>query len=84
MLLKNCWLQKQKIMPLLLALLHLWGNGKTSFLYMMKEHIDAEFADDVVTISFHPWKYGKSSNLTYLFFEELSKALAPYSTIFFS
>ena len=59
-----------------------WGNGKTSFLYMMKEHIDAEFADDVVTISFHPWKYGKSSNLTYLFFEELSKALAPYSTIF--
>lgn len=59
-----------------------WGNGKTSFLYMMKEHIDAEFADDVVTISFHSWKYGKSSNLTYLFFEELSKALAPYSTIF--
>lgn len=49
---------------------------------MMKEHIDAEFADDVVAISFHPWKYGKSSNLTYLFFEELSKALAPYSTIF--
>lgn len=59
-----------------------WGNGKTSFLYMMKEHIDAKNADDVVTISFHPWKYGKSSNLTYLFFEELSKALAPYSTIF--
>ena len=59
-----------------------WGNGKTSFLYMMKEHIEAKNADDVVIMSFHPWKYGKSSNLTYLFFEELSKALAPYSTIF--
>lgn len=59
-----------------------WGNGKTSFLYMMKEHIDNNCAGDVVTISFHPWKYGKSSNLTYLFFEELSKSLAPYSTSF--
>lgn len=59
-----------------------WGNGKTSFLYMMKEHIEAKNADDVVIMSFNPWKYGKSSNLTYLFFEELSKALAPYSTIF--
>ena len=59
-----------------------WGNGKTSFLYMMKEHIDNNWAGDVVTISFHPWKYGKSSNLTYLFFEELSKSLAPYSTSF--
>lgn len=59
-----------------------WGNGKTSFLYMMKEHIEAKNTDDVVIMSFHPWKYGKSSNLTYLFFEELSKALAPYSTIF--
>lgn len=59
-----------------------WGNGKTSFLYMMKEHIEAKNADDVVIMSFHPWKYGKSSNLTYLFFEELSKALAPYSTFF--
>lgn len=59
-----------------------WGNGKTSFLYMMKEHIEAKNADDVDIMSFHPWKYGKSSNLTYLFFEELSKALAPYSTIF--
>lgn len=59
-----------------------WGNGKTSFLYMLKEHIDNNWAGDVVTISFHPWKYGKSSNLTYLFFEELSKSLAPYSTSF--
>lgn len=59
-----------------------WGNGKTSFLYMMKEHIDNNCAGDVVTISFHPWKYGKSSNLTYLFFEELSKSLAPYRTSF--
>ena len=59
-----------------------WGNGKTSFLYMLKEYIDNNWAGDVVTISFHPWKYGKSSNLTYLFFEELSKSLAPYSTSF--
>lgn len=59
-----------------------WGNGKTSFLYMLKEHIDNNWAGDVVAISFHPWKYGKSSNLTYLFFEELSKSLAPYSTSF--
>ena len=59
-----------------------WGNGKTSFLYMLKEHIDNNWAGDVVIISFHPWKYGKSSNLTYLFFEELSKSLAPYSTSF--
>lgn len=58
------------------------GKRKDIFFIYDERAYRCKNADDVVTISFHPWKYGKSSNLTYLFFEELSKVLAPYSTIF--
>lgn len=59
-----------------------WGYGKSSFLCMMKNYMHSQYRNQVIIVSFHPWIYGKSSNLTYLFFEELSKAIAPYSTVF--
>lgn len=59
-----------------------WGLGKSSFMFMMKETIDANYSDQILTLSFHPWIYGKSTDLTYTFFKELSKVVAPYNSCF--
>ena len=59
-----------------------WGLGKSSFMYMMKEYIEANYSSQVLTLSFHPWIYGKSTDLTYIFFKELSKVIAPYNSCF--
>ena len=57
-----------------------WGAGKTSFLLTVKEHLKARYSKEVVLIDFNPWMYRKAPNLTPVFFEEFSRALAPYSS----
>ena len=54
-----------------------WGEGKTSFINLMKEFIPEK---GHITITFNPWLYRKDSNLTSIFFDELEKAIAPFSS----
>ena len=57
-----------------------WGAGKTSFMLVMKEYIERQHDEKIIVIEFNPWRYRKAPNLTQIFFEELSRALAPYNS----
>lgn len=64
-----------------------WGAGKTSFMLVMKEYLERQHNEKTIVIEFNPWRYRKALNLTQIFFEELSRTLAPYnsalSSVFF-
>ena len=57
-----------------------WGAGKTSFMLAMQKHLRESYCKEIILIEFNPWMYRKAPNLTQIFFEELSRALAPYSS----
>ena len=57
-----------------------WGAGKTSFMLVMKEYLERQHDEKIIVIEFNPWRYRKAPNLTQIFFEELSHALAPYNS----
>lgn len=57
-----------------------WGAGKTSFMLVMKEYLEKQHDEKTIVIEFNPWRYRKAPNLTQIFFEELSHALAPYNS----
>lgn len=57
-----------------------WGVGKTSFMNMMKKHLADKKNHDLIIMDFNPWIYRKNSNLTQIFFDELSNKLAPFSS----
>lgn len=57
-----------------------WGAGKTSFMLVMKEYLERKHDEKIIVIEFNPWRYRKAPNLTQIFFEELSRALAPYNS----
>ena len=57
-----------------------WGTGKTSFMLAMQKHLRESYRKEIILIEFNPWMYRKAPNLTQIFFEELSRALAPYSS----
>lgn len=57
-----------------------WGAGKTSFMLVMKEYLQNRYNEQIISIEFNPWMYRKAPNLTQIFFEELSRALAPYNS----
>lgn len=55
-----------------------WGSGKTSFINLMKNHL--EFDDRKIIIDFNPWLYAAEKDLVTAFFDELSKTLKQYDT----
>ena len=57
-----------------------WGAGKTSFMLAMKDYLEKRHSDKTILLDFNPWMYRKAPNLTQIFFEELSRTLAPYSS----
>ena len=57
-----------------------WGAGKTSFMLVMKEYLERQHNEKTIVIEFNPWRYRKALNLTQIFFEELSRTLAPYNS----
>ena len=57
-----------------------WGAGKTSFMLAMKDYLERRHSDETILLDFNPWMYRKAPNLTQIFFEELSRALAPYNS----
>ena len=46
----------------------------------MKDYLEKHHSDRVILVDFNPWMYRKSPNLTQIFFEELSRTLAPYNS----
>ena len=46
----------------------------------MKDYLEKRHSDETILLDFNPWMYRKAPNLTQIFFEELSRALAPYSS----
>ena len=57
-----------------------WGAGKTSFMLAMKDYLEKQHSDETILLDFNPWMYRKAPNLTQVFFEELSRTLASYSS----
>lgn len=57
-----------------------WGAGKTSFMLAMQKHLRENYRKEIILIEFNPWMYRRAPNLTQVFFEELSRTLAPYSS----
>lgn len=53
-----------------------WGDGKTSFMTLMREFI-VDYYKDCIVLEFNPWRYSDKANLTHAFFIELSKTLSP-------
>lgn len=57
-----------------------WGAGKTSFMLAMQKYLRDNHCSEIILLDFNPWMYRKAPNLTQIFFEELSRALAPYNS----
>ncbi len=56
-----------------------WGEGKSSFMGIMQRYL--RLVDrKVIVMRFNPWLYDKEVQLTKVFFEELRRTLAPYSS----
>ena len=53
-----------------------WGSGKTSFINLMKNHLENNYHK--IIIDFNPWLYAAEKDLVTAFFEELSKTLKQY------
>ena len=47
---------------------------------VMREYLRKKPSQEVIVMSFNPWMYRKAPNLTQVFFEELSRTLAPYNS----
>lgn len=60
-----------------LGIVSKWGNGKSSFMKMMKEYLLEQYGCDLIVIDFNPWLYDKDVNLTHMFFDELRHKVAP-------
>lgn len=56
-----------------------WGEGKSSFMGIMQRYLQ-QARQDVIVMHFNPWLYDKEAQLTKVFFEELRRTLAPYSS----
>ncbi|MDB4497740.1 KAP family NTPase [Gammaproteobacteria bacterium] len=54
-----------------------WGNGKTSFIHLIKEQLET-INKDVIYYEFNPWKYSTNVNITSAFFEGLNIKLQPF------
>jgi hypothetical protein len=52
-----------------------WGSGKTSFMNMIKDHIDI---NNRILIDFNPWRSSSSNKIIEDFFELLIKEIKPY------
>lgn len=53
-----------------------WGDGKTSFIELMKRALEEEHKDKVIIMDYNPWLYGKEVNLLHIFFDELRRKIA--------
>lgn len=56
-----------------------WGEGKSSFMGIMQRYLQ-QVRQEVIVMHFNPWLYDKEAQLTKVFFEELRRTLAPYSS----
>lgn len=56
-----------------------WGEGKSSFMGIMQRYLQ-QARQEVIVMHFNPWLYDKEAQLTKVFFEELRRTLAPYSS----
>lgn len=56
-----------------------WGEGKSSFMGIMQRYLQ-QAQREVLVMHFNPWLYDKEAQLTKVFFEELRRTLAPYSS----
>ena len=56
-----------------------WGEGKSSFMGIMQRYLRRAHRE-VIVMHFNPWLYDKEAQLTKVFFEELRRTLAPYSS----
>lgn len=53
-----------------------WGDGKTSFIELMKLSLEKEHKDKVIIMNFNPWLYGKEVDLLHIFFDELRRKIS--------
>lgn len=58
---------------LIVAIYGAWGDGKTSVLKMMQEHLTTR--GDVAVVTFNPWHFETQSELIKAFFQTLADAL---------
>lgn len=58
-----------------LGIVGYWGDGKSSFMSLMKNYIADTYGKDVIVMDFNPWLYTKGVNLTQTFFNELRCSL---------
>ena len=56
-----------------------WGEGKSSFMGIMQRYLQ-QARQEVIVMHFNPWLYDKEAQLMKVFFEELRRTLAPYSS----
>lgn len=56
-----------------------WGDGKTSFMELIKSSLREDNKDKVIIMDFNPWLYGKEVNLLHAFFDELRRKIAPWN-----
>lgn len=67
---------KSKNQSFAVGILSPWGNGKTSFLNLIKYELNRY---RTICIDFSPWIYGKDNNLIQEFFTEVGKHLRKYA-----
>lgn len=65
--------------PLTIGIYGKWGEGKTSFLNLVKNQIDNFKKENdnkgIVRFHFNPWRYGTDDEMLFAFFEGLAQSL---------
>ena len=62
-----------------LGIIASWGEGKSSFIRLMEQHLE-QIDSSAIVMRFNPWCYDGEAQLSRVFFEELRRKLAPYSS----
>lgn len=61
-----------------IAVVSPWGNGKSSFINLIKEQFDLQGDSRHVLLDFSPWSYARGADITRVFFEQLIIATNPF------
>jgi hypothetical protein len=77
-LVKSAMLSAQKL-PLCVGIFGAWGTGKTSFMQLLKQAVEAE--QKIKTVWFNPWKYDKKEDLWHALIQTVIDTMYPDSSL---
>lgn len=67
--------------PIVFGLHGDWGIGKSTFMNLLKNELEKDSEENIITVKINPWEYKNSDDIISLFFIELYKKLKENSLL---